>query len=158
MATVHLIHGYLGAGKTTFAKQLEASLPAMRFTHDHWITTLYGIDPPAEGMPLMHERVSSLIEETWTKCVSFGIETVLDLNFWSLDQRIATRQKAEALGASVLLYNLPLTDKEAWARVEERNKKLKDSFFISENTFKILKDRFEPLTSDELLTAISPTN
>ena len=32
MATAHLIYGYLGAGKTTFAKKLERELPAIRFS------------------------------------------------------------------------------------------------------------------------------
>jgi len=157
MPTVHMIHGYLGAGKTTFAKRLEANLPAIRFTHDHCMTKLYGIDPPVEEMNMMRERVSEVIEESWTKCVSFGVETVLDLNFWSLSERISTRQKAEELGAEVVLYNLPLPDDEAWARVEKRNANLSGSFFISENTFEALKAGFEPLTPDELSIAIEPS-
>jgi predicted kinase len=32
MATAHLIHGFLGVGKTTFARQLEGRLPAIRFS------------------------------------------------------------------------------------------------------------------------------
>jgi predicted kinase len=48
MPTVHMIHGYLGAGKTTFARRLEQELPAIRFTHDEWMARLYGIDPPVE--------------------------------------------------------------------------------------------------------------
>jgi predicted kinase len=32
MRTAHLIHGYLGAGKTTFAKTLEKEAIAIRFT------------------------------------------------------------------------------------------------------------------------------
>jgi predicted kinase len=34
MATAHLIHGFLGAGKTTLARQLERELPAIRFGAD----------------------------------------------------------------------------------------------------------------------------
>jgi predicted kinase len=33
---VHLLAGLNGAGKTTFARQLEADLPAVRFTLDEW--------------------------------------------------------------------------------------------------------------------------
>lgn len=35
--TLHLIHGYLGAGKTTFARKLEIDTKALRFTLDEWI-------------------------------------------------------------------------------------------------------------------------
>ena len=45
---LHLIHGFVGAGKTTFAKKLEHFLPAVRFTHDEWMSKLYGENPPLE--------------------------------------------------------------------------------------------------------------
>jgi predicted kinase len=48
MPTAHLIHGYLGAGKTTFAMGLESETGAVRFTHDEWMRKLYGEDPPFE--------------------------------------------------------------------------------------------------------------
>lgn len=35
-----LIHGFLGAGKTTFAKRLEEEEKALRFTHDEWMSQL----------------------------------------------------------------------------------------------------------------------
>lgn len=43
MATAHLIHGFLGVGKTTFARQLEERLPAIRFSHDEWMARRYGM-------------------------------------------------------------------------------------------------------------------
>jgi hypothetical protein len=45
-ATAFMIHGYLGAGKTTLARRLEVEHAAIRFTHDYWMGTLYGDDPP----------------------------------------------------------------------------------------------------------------
>lgn len=41
MATAHLIHGYIGAGKTTFARRLETELPAVRFTHDEGMARFF---------------------------------------------------------------------------------------------------------------------
>jgi predicted kinase len=40
MPTAHLIHGFLGVGKTTLARQLEQKIPAIRFSHDEWMTRL----------------------------------------------------------------------------------------------------------------------
>ena len=37
MATARLIHGFLGAGKIAFARQLERELPAIRFSQDEWM-------------------------------------------------------------------------------------------------------------------------
>jgi predicted kinase len=41
IATVHMIYGYLGSGKTTLARQLEQELPAIRFTQDEWVTRIF---------------------------------------------------------------------------------------------------------------------
>jgi predicted kinase len=45
MATAHLIRGFLGVGKTMLARRLEQDIPAIRFSHDEWMTRLYGDDP-----------------------------------------------------------------------------------------------------------------
>jgi predicted kinase len=103
MATAHLIHGYLGAGKTTFARRLEKDLPAVRFTHDEWMARLYGDDPPVDEFPAVYGRVSEQIDKLWPRCLELGLDVVLDLNFWSRRQRDETRAAALALGASIRL-------------------------------------------------------
>ena len=44
MATLHLICGLPGSGKTTLAKQLETSEGAVRFCPDEWIAEIL-LDP-----------------------------------------------------------------------------------------------------------------
>ena len=41
-AIVYLIVGLPGAGKTTHAKELEISTPALRLTQDEWQIMLFG--------------------------------------------------------------------------------------------------------------------
>jgi predicted kinase len=48
MPTVHLIHGYLGTGKTTRAKKLAEEVKGVRFNPDEWMVRLYGDDPPTD--------------------------------------------------------------------------------------------------------------
>jgi predicted kinase len=100
MATAHLIHGYLGAGKTTLARKLENDLPAIRFTHDEWMARLYGDDPPADEFQALYRRVSERIDSLWPRCLELGVDVVLDLNFWSRRQRDETRATALTLGAN----------------------------------------------------------
>jgi dipeptidyl aminopeptidase/acylaminoacyl peptidase len=42
VTTAHLIHGYLCAGKTTVARQLEQRFAAVRFSPVEWMISLYG--------------------------------------------------------------------------------------------------------------------
>lgn len=144
-----LIHGFLGVGKTTFAKRLEQEQHAVRFTHDEWMSALYGDDPPAEQFQLYADRVSKLMEETWTRCVALGTNIVLDFGFWSRQERARIHSLVRACGGEPVLYRLNCSDDIAWARIAERNKRLAGSLYIARNTFEVLKARFEPLHTDE---------
>ena len=79
MATAHLIHGFLGVGKTTLAQELEQTIPAIRFSHDEWMTRLYGDDPPVELFQEFCRRVSEQLEEVWSRCLELGVDVVLDI-------------------------------------------------------------------------------
>jgi predicted kinase len=117
MATAHLIHGFLGSGKTTFARRLENELPALRFTHDEWMTRLYEDDPAINDFAIFFSRVSAHIDRLWLRCLALGVDIVPDLNFWSRRQRDEARATADAAGAATRLYRLCPED-ETWRRVE----------------------------------------
>lgn len=154
MATVHLIHGYLGVGKTTFARRLERELPAIRFTHDEWMARLYGNDPPQEMFPDYYKRVYDLIGTLWPRCVALGNEVVLDFGFWSRAERDRMRAAVAAQGAECVVHDVICPEAEAWARIERRNAEPGQRLFIARNTFEVLKARFEPLEEDEARIAV----
>src|SRR5688572_8578404 len=59
VATAHLIHGFVGAGKTTFAKRLAAETGAIRLSMDEWYLRLYtGGEPTESQEPELLRRVS----------------------------------------------------------------------------------------------------
>ena len=149
MPTAHLIHGYLGSGKTTLARRLEADLPALRFSHDEWMSRLYGEDPPEAEFSDLHSKVWTLMETLWPRVLTLGLDVVLDLGFWRRAERDRARELALAAGADVRLYNLACPDQVAWARIEARNRDLGGDLLITRNTFKVLRSRFEPLSPDE---------
>jgi predicted kinase len=144
-----LLHGYLGVGKTTLARSLEVEHAAIRFTHDEWMRTLYGDDPPEAEFVHYAQRVATLIEATWTRCLHLGLDVVLDLGFWSRAQRDRTRALVRELGGECRLYRLTLPEEVARARVQRRNEGLNDSLFIAPATYEVLKARFEPLGTGE---------
>jgi predicted kinase len=155
MATAHLVHGFLGVGKTTFAKQLERELPAVRFTHDEWMVRFYGSDPPAELFPGYAQNVTEQIGLLWTRCLMLGVDVVLDLGFWTRRERDEARTTARALGAGILLYRVSCHEDVARRRLATRNRNLDGDLLITETTYDILREQFEALGSDEERTEVA---
>jgi predicted kinase len=149
MPTVHLIHGYLGAGKTVFANQLADEVSGVRFNPDEWMTRLYGEDPPADQFAERLERIFVLLDDQWVRVVRCGVDVVLDYGFWTCAARDIARQRAAAAGAACRLYALHCPEATARARCRRRNTDLQGSLYIADNTFDVLKSRFEPLQADE---------
>lgn len=81
MATLHLICGLPCAGKTTFARQLEQTHQALRFTPDEWHIRLFGMDF-AEDEPL-HDARHNLIEtmqwELAARALTLGLNVIRPL-------------------------------------------------------------------------------
>jgi predicted kinase len=159
-ATAFLIHGYLGAGKTTLARRLEVEEAGIRFTHDEWMRSLYGPDagscwPTGDDLPETRfseyaERVSGVMEAVWTRCVALKMNVVLDFGFWTRSERDRVRDLVASLGGNSVLYRLSCPDEVAWSRIEKRNERLGADLYIEPNTFKVLKARFERLDPDEV--------
>ncbi len=160
-ATAFLIHGYLGAGKTTLAQRLEVEEAAIRFTHDEWMRLLYaprdagscwptGDDLPETRFSEYADRVSGVLEMVWTRCVALKMNVVLDFGFWTRSERDRVRDLVASLGGNSVLYRLSCPDEVAWSRIEKRNERLGADLYIEPNTFKVLKARFEPLDPDEV--------
>jgi hypothetical protein len=149
MATAHLLFGYLGSGKTTFARRLEVERGAVRFTPDEWVARLFGDDPPEETFPEKAEAIVELLEPLWTRCLTLGVDVVLDYGFWRRKERDEARAAAERVGASACLYRLECADDEARRRIGARNHADDRSLYIAPATYDALRRRFEPLGVDE---------
>ena len=77
MATVHLLCGQPGSGKTTFARELEETHRAIRYTYDEWVVQLFGRSPSAEQFETLFNRVSNLIWRIATRNLALGTDVIL---------------------------------------------------------------------------------
>ncbi len=146
--TIHAIHGFIGAGKTTFARQLETQLPALRLNSDEWMVQLYGPDPPEEVFRPGIVRVNVLMRQLAERALALGLHVVLDDGFWTRASRDDLRRWAADLGVPLRLYALILPEAEARRRVRERNAQL-GSLYIAPETYDLFWQGFEPLQQGE---------
>jgi hypothetical protein len=155
MATAHLIHGYLGAGKTTLARRLERERSAIRLTPDEWMSRLFGPDPHAETFRAKETAILELMEPLWSKCLSQGVDVVLDFGFWRRIQRDRVRRLAGEVGANAVLYHVTCDDSEARRRIAGRNTRDSEGLYIAPETFDVLRPEFEALEPDEPAVRVS---
>lgn len=147
MATVHMLYGYLGAGKTTYAKRLERE-GAMRFSPDEELVARYGPTPPADEYGRLEDSIKA---EIWVKAlvaVAKERDVVLDFGFWRRRERDEARARIAGMGAKARLVRVACDDAVERSRVAARNG-LPGELTIDDAAFEALKARFEPLGADE---------
>jgi predicted kinase len=155
MATVHLVCGFLGSGKTTFAKALTTREAAIRFSVDEWYLRLFAEGPTYELDREAMARLLAVLNELWPQIAQAGTNVVLDFGFWSRSLRDDVRERARLVGAAVRLHWLRCPDDLAIARCLDRNGQ-PDTFLISEQGFHELKRYFEPPAQDESHEVVPP--
>lgn len=147
---VYLICGFIGAGKTTFAKKLEEKTGAVRVTKDEWSIRLIGNDPTIDGYAEWDRKIIDLSRDFAFYLVGKGIDVIMDEGFWEKETRDEMRRRAAAIGAKVVMYYLETPIETIRERVVGRNNNLTgDSFKISREMLdNYLKD-WQPPTEDE---------
>jgi predicted kinase len=151
MATLFLICGLPGAGKTTLAKQLEQERPALRLCPDEWIETLLADPSDRDELERLRSPVEAVQWEVAARTLMLGVDVVLEWGFWGRDERADFRARGEALGARVAVVFLELSRPELWARLEKRNANLPPGTFpVTEEELDQYISWWEPPSAEEL--------
>ena len=146
-ATMLLVVGLPGAGKTTRAKELAAANRALRLTPDHWMIPLFG-EPMADGKRFVLEgRLISIA----LQALRLGISVVLDYGLWGRDERWALRWLARSAGASCQVVYLPVAKDVQLARIAHRHATTPHQTFpMSETDVDQWREQFQAPDAAEL--------
>src|ERR1700760_4751439 len=146
-ATLFLIVGLPGAGKTTRARELDAALPALRLTPDEWMIPLFG-DSMADGKRFVLEgRLISVA----LQALRLGASVVLDFGLWGRDERSALRWLARSAGAACQLVYLPVDKPVQLARIAHRQETTPQRTFpMSEAEVDAWREQFQAPDAAEL--------
>ena len=149
-ATVHLLAGLNGAGKTTHARHLEREVPAVRFTLDEWMLRLHGLPYDDPHYPELSERCQELIWDTACQVLETGTDVVLDWNQWSAARRRHWRDRITATGHNPVLHHLRVPLDAAIERLERRRREgVPGAHVLDGNDVRHLATLFEPPTLEE---------
>lgn len=148
--TVYVICGFIGAGKTTFARKLEAATGAVRITKDEWLIRLIGDDPAIEGFAQFDARICRLSQDVAFHLVEKGIDVILDEGFWAREERRDLERRIRAAGATPVLYYLDTPIATIRERVAARNlNRSGDSFRITGEMLDRYLEHWQPPGDDE---------
>jgi predicted kinase len=146
-ASVYLIVGLPGAGKTTYAKDLESSAPALRLTPDEWQIMLFGDRNP----PDKRDLVEGKLVEIGMRAAQLGTNVVFDFGLWGKDERSALRWIAAAVGARSQVVYLPIDHGEQRRRVTSRFATAPDrTFHMSDVELDQWRAQFQAPDDEEL--------
>ncbi|MBI5122813.1 ATP-binding protein [Candidatus Roizmanbacteria bacterium] len=146
----HIIIGFIGSGKTTFARKLEKETGAIRFTKDEWMVKVFGNTPPKDKFAEYDNKMASLAIDMALKCLKAGISVIIDEGFWVKEHRDTISEKVKNVGAIPKLYYLEVPLEVMKARTLKRSENPPvDSFNIDEESFNQYWKHFRPPGKDE---------
>ena len=159
-ATLNVIFGPSGAGKTTYANAFARRERAVAFILDDWMARMFGPDMPE---PLQYEwmieRVRRCEQQIWSTAAAVmatGTSVVFDIGLMRRDDRARVRQIAEGAGLPLQFHFVTAPQETRRARVAERNVIRGENFAIevSPEMFEFIEGVFESPEPAELEGAI----
>lgn len=149
-ARIHLIVGPVGAGKSTFGRQLAQRQRAVRLTLDEWMATLFRPDRPDVGLVDWYlERSARCIEQIWAltkQLLSAGTDVILEIGLLRRHERQAFYRRVDDASCDISIYFLDAARDIRRERVLDRNRTAGPTFsaIVPPSIFEYASDLWEP--------------
>jgi predicted kinase len=159
-ATLNVIFGPCGAGKTTYAHAFARREKAVAFILDDWMARMFGPDMPDPiEYEWMLERVGRCEQQIWSVAagtIAAGTSVILDIGLMRKADRERVRQIAGATELPLQWHFVDAPAEVRRARVAGRNVVRGESFAIevSPDMFDFIEGVYEPPEPGELAGAV----
>src|SRR3954454_9999590 len=121
MATLHFISGKAGSGKTTLARQIAVTAPAILFCEDEWMARLAEPIENLQQYLAAARKIRSVIAPLTVDLLTLGTSVVFDFAGNTIDDRRWVRSIFESARADHQLHYLAPDDEVCRSRVRQRN-------------------------------------
>ena len=157
MATLHFVSGKAGAGKTTLARRIAQSAPAMLFCEDEWMSKLADPIENVQQYLTAARKIRNVIAPLSVDLLKLGTSVVFDFAGNTIDDRRWVRSIFETAGADHQLHYIPADDETCKARVRQRNASQPAGLFhghVTDEQVDQVNKYFTPPGADEHFTVI----
>ena len=158
MATIHLMVGFMGFGKTTVAERLAEELPAVCLTHDHYMATLYGRNLPETEFRQKYDIIDNILWQLAAKIIKCNTDVIMDYGFWSKEKRAQAYQRALNITQNVIFHNVLCHMETAKQRLLNRSKNDFAALDIDEACFDLFAKQYQPMDNTENYPVINHEN
>jgi len=149
-ATLHLLCGKAGAGKSTLAAVLAERHKAVLIAEDIWLMRHYGPMKSFDDYKTCSQRAKTVVGPLVVNLLGLGQNVVLDYPANTRSSRLWLRSLAESAGVQHLLHHLATPDEVCLERIEQRNiERPEGSYHLTKGDFDYVSSFFEAPGDDE---------
>ena len=152
MAKLHFICGKAGAGKTTLARELGRTLPAVVICEDEWICRLGFEIGSLEDFATASSKCRSLIGPLAGELLRLGVSVVFDFAGNTTKSRQWVRNIFQSANAEHVLHVIEATDTQCLANIHRRNDEKPSGVYwghVTDETFHGVTAYFAPPQPEE---------